>query len=156
LARAVFLDDAWDHVGSGPLGGAVYAKPLSEREMREMPQPLRFETKDSGDRAQFRGGGQRDTEKGKPRFDLIFPKKVPYAEQLLTRLAELMGRGAEKYADRNWELFDDQVALDRAKSSALRHFMQWVNGETDEDHAAAVVFNLIAAEYIAGHLEGKW
>ncbi|WP_439377877.1 dATP/dGTP diphosphohydrolase domain-containing protein [Amycolatopsis lexingtonensis] len=122
----------------------------------EYRRRARFVTKDSGERAQFRGGGQRDSEKGKPRFDLVFPKRVPYEDQMITRLAALMGRGAEKYADRNWELFADQPALDRAKSSALRHFMQWVNGETDEDHAAAVMFNIIAAEFIKGRLEDKW
>ena len=62
--------------------------------------------------------------------------------------AELMARGAEKYDARNWEKFQTQEALDRAKSSAMRHFMQWMTNEADEDHAAAVYFNIMAAEYI--------
>ncbi|AIG78420.1 Hypothetical protein AJAP_27880 [Amycolatopsis japonica] len=115
-----------------------------------------FTTKDSGERSEFEGGGQRDSETGKPRFDLLLPVRVPYEDQLLTRVAALMGRGAEKYEDRNWEKFSDQAALDRARSSAFRHFMQWFNGETDEDHAAAVVFNLKAAEYVKGRLAGRW
>lgn len=113
-------------------------------------------TKDSGQRTHFEGGGQRDSEAGKPRFDLLLPKDVPYRQQVLTRLAALMGRGAEKYEDRNWEKFADEAAYDRAKSSAFRHFMQWFNGELDEDHAAAVLFNIIAAEYVGGKLEGLW
>src|SRR5690606_21266015 len=46
--------------------------------------------------------------------------------------------------------------LDRAKSSAFRHFMQWFNGETDEDHAAAIFFNVQAVEYIKGRMNGDW
>ena len=105
-------------------------------------------TKDSGKRQQFDSGGQRDTQEGKARFDLLFPKGVPYDEQLITRFAYLMGRGAEKYNDRNWELFNSEEELDRAKSSALRHLIQWYHEEDDEDHAAAVMFNLLAAENI--------
>jgi hypothetical protein len=115
-----------------------------------------FLTKDSGERARFSNGGVRDTQAGKPRFDLLLPKNVPYLDQLLTRAALLMGRGAEKYEDRNWEQFSDQDALDRAKSSALRHLMQLLNDETDEDHAAAVVFNVMVIEYVKGVLAGKW
>lgn len=117
---------------------------------------MNFETKDSGERAEFGNGGVRDTQKGKPRFDLLLPLNVSYPDQLLTRAAALMGRGAEKYNDRNWEQFGDEEALERAKSSALRHLMQLLNGETDEDHAAAVVFNVMVYEYVKGVLAGKW
>lgn len=108
-----------------------------------------FITKDSGERAQFDSGMQRDTEKGKARFDLIAPLDVPYEEQLLTRVAALLGRGAEKYTERNWEMATGDAELARFKSSAFRHFMQWLTGETDEDHAAAVVFNLLGHETTA-------
>ncbi|MBX6360082.1 MAG: hypothetical protein IRZ03_08385 [Acidobacterium ailaaui] len=117
---------------------------------------FRYVTKDSGERAHFDGGGQRDSEKGKPRFDLILPRSVPYEHQMLTRWAALMARGAEKYDARNWENFGDEAALERAKSSAFRHFIQWLAGEQDEDHAAAVLFNIMAAEYVRGKLDGKW
>lgn len=103
-----------------------------------------FETKDSGERAHFDSGMQRDTEDGKPRFDLMIPLDVPYEEQMITRLAALYGRGAVKYESRNWEQANSQAEIDRMKSSAFRHFMQLLCGETDEDHAAAVIFNIIA------------
>lgn len=105
-----------------------------------------FTTKDSGERQSYASGMQRDTERGKPRFDLLMPKGVPFEAQMLTRFAALMARGAEKYDARNWEKADSSDELERYHSSAFRHFMQWVAGETDEDHAAAVMFNLLAAE----------
>lgn len=107
-------------------------------------------------RQQFDGGGMRDVETGKPRFDLLCPERVPYEHQYLTRVAKLMGRGAEHYEDRNWEQFADDAAYQRARSSAFRHFMQWFNGETDEDHAASIFFNVQAAEYVAGRMRGDW
>lgn len=108
---------------------------------------MSFETKDSGERMVKDYGFQRDVEKGKARFDLLLPADVPYEAQFLTRVAELLARGAEKYNDRNWEGARDED-LPRFRSSAFRHFMQWMNGEKDEDHAAAVVFNLLAHETI--------
>lgn len=105
-----------------------------------------YVTKDSGERAQFDSGMQRDTEKGKPRFDLMLAEGVPYGEQMITRFAALLGRGAEKYKDRNWEQADSEAEIARMKSSAFRHLMQLMTGETDEDHAAAVIFNVLAME----------
>lgn len=105
-----------------------------------------YETKDSGERAQFPSGMQRDTQKGKPRWDLLLPLNVPYEDQLLTRLAALMARGAEKYDPRNWEKANSVEELERMKGSAFRHMMQWLCGETDEDHAAGAIFNILAAE----------
>lgn len=105
-----------------------------------------YETKDSGAREVRPSGYQRDTQAGKPRWDLLIPEDIPYEHQFLTRVAALLARGAEKYQDRNWEKADDEESLDRFKSSAFRHLMQWMANETDEDHAAAVVYNLLAYE----------
>lgn len=104
----------------------------------------------------FPGGGHRDVETDKPRFDLLRPVTVPYEHQLMTRWAALMARGGKRYGDRNWEQMSDRAALDRFRSSAARHFEQWLNGEDDEDHCVAVCFNLQGAEYVAGVLRGDW
>lgn len=101
----------------------------------------RFETKDSGERVSFDTGMQRDTNKGKPRFDLLWIKDMPYEEQPLYRLAMLMARGAEKYDDRNWEKASLPEERDRFIESRLRHTAQSDCGELDEDHDAAVLFN---------------
>lgn len=109
-----------------------------------------WHTKDSGERAVFESGMHRDTEKGKVRYDLLVASKIPFDEQFLTRVAGVMTRGAEKYnesyTERNWEKACTEEELARMRSSAFRHFMQWMAGEEDEDHAAAVVFNLLAHE----------
>ena len=108
----------------------------------------KFVTKDSGKRAEFDSSMQRDTNEGKARFDLLLPSGVPYDEQLLTRFANLMARGAVKYNERNWEKASGESELSRFKDSAFRHFMQWINNESDEDHAAAVLFNIMGAETV--------
>lgn len=114
-----------------------------------------FTTKDSGERARFDSGMQRDTEAGKPRFDLMLPLDVPYDEQMITRLAALYGRGSEKYDARNWEQANSREEMERMKSSAFRHFMAWMCGEGDEDHAAGAMFNIIAFETTAYKVESQ-
>lgn len=114
-----------------------------------------FETKDSGQRQEFASGMVRDLQDGKPRFDLLLPDGVPYEDQMLTRWARLMERGQSKYGERNWEKAEGQEELARAKASAMRHFMQWMMGEKDEDHAAAVMFNITEAEHVTLKLEAR-
>lgn len=115
-----------------------------------------FITKDSGERQQFNSGMVRDVQADKPAFHLILPKLVPFEEQMWTRVGKLLARGAKKYSERNWEQANSQEELDRFISSELRHSMQWACGERDEDHGAAVIFNIIGGEYVRGKLENKW
>jgi len=100
-----------------------------------------YVTKDSGARYKEASGFQRDTQDNKPRFNLLLPKNVPYKEQFLVQFAELLGRGAQKYAERNWEQAESETALERAKESLLRHAIQACCDEDDEDHISAVAFN---------------
>lgn len=114
-----------------------------------------YETKDSGVHQEYESGMRRDSQDGKPRFDLIRTKLQPYEEQMVYRYAMLLARGAAKYDARNWEDGCGQEELDRAKASLLRHTEQLVAGETDEDHAAAVWFNTQAIEYFRWRLQAK-
>lgn len=100
-----------------------------------------YETKDSGEREHFTSGMVRDTQTGKPRYDLI-------DRAFLKRWAELMARGAAKYGEENWRLADDEAAFKRFRASALRHIYQWLEGDETEDHAAAVAFNIAGAEMV--------
>lgn len=104
--------------------------------------PYEFTTKDSGERQHFDSGMVRDSKRSKVRYDLVY---MP----MLKRWAELMGRGAEKYGDNNWLKANSEEELNRFKESAIRHFYQWFNDENpEEDHCAAIVFNLSGAEYV--------
>jgi tRNA(Leu) C34 or U34 (ribose-2'-O)-methylase TrmL len=113
----------------------------------------RFVVKDSGQRLPYESGMVRDTQDGKARFDLIRPKGVPYDAQFMTRVAMHMTNGAKKYGFRNWEKADSTEELERFEGSAERHLQQYLSGDREEDHAAAVVFNLIAAETTRWKLE---
>ena len=93
----------------------------------------------------FKSGMRRDVDTGKPRYDLMY---LP----MITRLAELYTRGAVKYGDNNWQLADSEGELNRFKASAFRHFIQWFEGEDDEDHGAAVMWNISAAEHVKSKL----
>ena len=113
----------------------------------------KFITKDSGKRQDYNSGMRRDLQDGKPMFDLITPKGQKFDDTLLYRWAMLMERGMTKYGLRNWEKANSVEELERFKSSAFRHFMQWISGEIDEDHAAAILFNLNAVEYLKQKME---
>lgn len=104
-----------------------------------------FETKDSGQRQEFSTGMKRDVQHGKARFDLV-------DKPMLWRWAELMGRGADKYGERNWEKAQTQEELARFEASAERHLQQLLRGDTDEDHAAAVMFNIAGIEHVRAKL----
>lgn len=109
---------------------------------------LKFETKDSGKRVDFKSGMRRDADDNKPRYDLIY-------RPMLKRWAELMARGAKKYGENNWKLANSQEELNRFKASAFRHFIQWMDNELDEDHASAILFNVAAVEYVLERLDKK-
>ena len=117
-----------------------------------MPE-RKYITKDSGEKVKFETGMQRDTDKGKTRYDLVVPRNSK--NYMLKRWAELLTRGAEKYEARNWEQARTQDELDRYRESAFRHFIQWYDGVDDEDHAAAVFFNIQGCEYVSERLREK-
>jgi hypothetical protein len=105
-----------------------------------------FIVRDSGERKQFDSGMVRDTTEGKIRWDLTADGPM------LRRWAEHMTKGAQKYDARNWMLAAGTEEHDRFRESAFRHFMAWYLGERDEDHGAAVFFNINGAEYVAEQL----
>jgi hypothetical protein len=106
-----------------------------------------FVIKDSGKRIDYESGMRRDVQDGKPMFGLV------YDGPMLHRWAVHLTGGAVKYGERNWQLANSQEELNRFMHSAARHFYQWFVGEVDEDHAAAVYFNINAAEYVKGRID---
>jgi hypothetical protein len=105
--------------------------------------------KDSGQRQSYQSGMQRDLSEGKINWSLVFDGPM------LGRLAKHLTLGAIKYTKRNWMLGDGAEEMDRFRESAARHFAQWMAGDTDEDHAAAVMFNLNGYEYVKEKLDAS-
>lgn len=105
-----------------------------------------FDIKDSGTRRQFDSGMVRDVADDKIDYLLVFDGPM------LERWAAHLTKGAKKYNKRNWLKAAGQEELDRARESAARHFVQWLRGDIDEDHASATFFNINLAEYMKGKL----
>ena len=92
-----------------------------------------FETvQDSGAREDFGTGAVRDKQHGKGLPHLIPPIA-------LRRLAQHFENGAEKYGRNNWQ---NGIPLSSYIDSAQRHLWAIIEGKDDEDHAAAVIWNI--------------
>ena len=106
-----------------------------------------FGLKDSGAREEFDSGMVRDTAEEK--IDYLLLRDGPMYERWAVHLT----KGARKYDKSNWLKANGEAELRRFRESAARHFEQWLRGDRDEDHAAAVFFNLNGAEYVLSQLE---
>ena len=101
-----------------------------------------FTIKDSGERQSFDSGMIRDIEEGK--IDYTYVLSGP----MLDRWAVHLQSGAKKYTRDNWMQADGTEEYERFRRSALRHMVQWLRGDLDEDHASAIFFNVCGAEYV--------
>jgi hypothetical protein len=110
---------------------------------------MAFVVKDSGQRKEFESGMVRDTDDSKTYWSLVA------SGPMLRRWAEHLTGGARKYARDNWMLATGDEELARFRESAFRHFMQWWYGADDEDHAAAVYFNINGAEFVKEKLANE-
>jgi len=81
---------------------------------------------------QWESGAHRDTQAGKPRFDLIDPI-------FLRRVADVMAEGAEHYGEHNWTR---GIPSQRYAAGLLRHVYAYLSGDRTEDHLARAAFNL--------------
>lgn len=105
-----------------------------------------FVIKDSGQRESYTSGMVRDVTGDKTNVALAFDGPM------LWRWAHHLTLGAVKYAKRNWMKASGEAELERFRESAARHFAQWYRGDADEDHAAAILFNINGAEYVKDKL----
>lgn len=80
----------------------------------------------------FETGSQRDNRVGKGR-----PSLLPVFA--LRRDMRHYENGAVKYTSRNWELGQPSSAY---FDSALRHMLDYLEGKRDEDHLAAIRWNV--------------
>lgn len=110
-----------------------------------------FIVKDSGARQEFASGMVRDTAEGKTDYTAVLDGPM------FDRWAEHLTKAKAKYPDiapgvANWTLAEGEEEMARFRKSAFRHFRQWLRGDTDEDHAAAVLFNINGYEYVRAKL----
>ena len=57
-------------------------------------------------------------------------------------------QGAEKYGERNWE---KGIPLHSFIDSGVRHFLKHIDGQTDERHDRAFVWNMLGAIWTMEH-----
>ena len=93
---------------------------------------MTYNLKDSGKRQKFETGALRDTEEGKGRYDLLPARAIEL-------LAKHFEAGANKYSARNWE---KGMPLSRYIDSALRHLFKALEGQKDEPHLVAALWNI--------------
>lgn len=101
-------------------GGFDYGR-FREEEL----QPVEFES--------FSSGAVRDTQEGKPRYDLISPK-------FLYRMAMVLTEAAGHYGDHNWH---KGIPTSRSLSSLMRHVESVRQKKTDEDHLGRIACNVM-------------
>ena len=94
--------------------------------------------KDSGERETFMTGMVREPNLGRGLYTLISPIA-------LRKLSIHMENGAEKYTPRNWE---SGGFLSRHLNSAMRHLQDFLEGDREEDHLSACVFNCFAITHV--------
>lgn len=90
---------------------------------------------DSGHRREFETGAVRDMAEGKGRYDLL-----PW--EAIHELALHCERGAVKYGERNCE---KGIPISSLLDSAFRHLSKYMQGEKDEPHLVAALWNIAFA-----------
>lgn len=91
-------------------------------------------------------GVNRSRPDGKPDFTLVDWDLVERVAIHLTMHASEKGR-------ENWRRASTPDDLLRFRQSAWRHHLSWDRGQSDEDHAAALVWNVGGAELVRRRLQ---
>ena len=87
-------------------------------------------------------GMKREDKAGKVLWDLLHPRGIKLEDSLLYGFAKHMTNGAVKHGARNWEKSDIND-MQSYRDGIFRHFEQYMNGEVDEEHHNAIMFNLM-------------
>lgn len=77
----------------------------------------------------------REDKSDKPDFTYVGVMYPAFA-----RVMQRFTEGAKKYDTLNWRYAQDTTTY---KQSVARHLMQYLSGENDEDHLAAVIANAL-------------
>jgi hypothetical protein len=85
-------------------------------------------------------GGNRDSAEDKLDYTLL---PIP----ALNRITQHYVNGMKKYKRDNWKKLSTPEDIERYKQSMFRHLIQYLEGQDNEDHLAAVVWNAMALLY---------
>jgi hypothetical protein len=113
---------------------SIPAPPTSDEENMRATSLKGLGMNFSGKAVEFTSGARREDKSDAPRPDLV----SPFA---LMRLGKWMGLGAKKHGDRNWE---KGLPFSSMLQAIWRHLLKWMMSWEDEDHLAAVLFNVQA------------
>lgn len=113
-----------------------------------------FKVIDTGKRASFASGMVRNAADDKIDYTSVLDGPM------FERWAAHLTKAKKIYPDvapgvANWTLASSEEELVRFKKSFLRHAIQWLRGDTDEDHAAAIMFNVNGAEHTKVKMKEK-
>jgi len=90
--------------------------------------------KNSGRRIEkLETGSKREDKQGKGLFNLLPPRAL---QQVALRLEY----GSKKYGPNNW---NNGIQQSKLLDSALRHLIQFMKGDTDENHLVASACNIL-------------
>jgi hypothetical protein len=91
-------------------------------------------------------GMRRSNTAGKTDYTLVLDGPM------FERWAKHMTAAVPSKGKRNWMNAKSEDDLARFREGFLRHAVQWLRGDDDEDHAAALFFNVDGAEYVKDQL----
>lgn len=109
----------------------------------EFPNSSQPSLPDSGDRTNFDTGAVRDAMSGKGLPSFIPPEAI-------RRCAQRFQDGASKYGLHNWM---KGIPLTRYQDAITRHTLAAAEGQTDEDHLGAVLWNAAAWVWTQDEIE---
>jgi hypothetical protein len=98
------------------------------------------------------------TEKGETRYlyaALLRFVTMAYAGETETMILEAaihFEEGSKKYGENNWKL---GIPLNCYLDSAIRHYLKWRRGDTDEAHDRAFCFNVMCCIWEVDYHENK-
>lgn len=71
------------------------------------------------------------------------------AWDMVLEVAKHFEDGAKKYGDNNWQ---KGIPVSRYIDSAVRHYLKYLRGDTDEPHDRSFVWNIMCAAWTCEHL----
>lgn len=86
------------------------------------------------------------------RYCLIEKSHSQWNAHMILEVSKHFEEGAKKYGERNWE---KGIPVNRYIDSAVRHYLKWLRGDTDEPHDRAFVWNILCCIWTVKHSEKR-